>query len=96
MTDAPERHSDGPAREASEVLAEIVEAGGVANVRFDKTGARGWLFGSTQSPDPMPFVYSSPIGPQENFDRTHCGLPQWECFGMLCRTAYQPKMTPRS
>ncbi|GLQ22920.1 hypothetical protein GCM10007853_07940 [Algimonas ampicilliniresistens] len=38
MTDAPERHSDRQAREASEVLAEIVEAGGVVNVRFDKTG----------------------------------------------------------
>lgn len=36
MTDAKERHSDRQAREAATVLADIIEAGGTINVRFDK------------------------------------------------------------
>ena len=40
MTEALERHSDRQAREAQSVLTEIVEAGGIVNLRYDRDGTR--------------------------------------------------------
>ena len=40
MSEYPEKHSDRKAREAHSVLSEIIEAGGIVNLRCDRKGTR--------------------------------------------------------
>ena len=40
MTTGQETHSDRQRREAASVLSEIIEAGGVVNIRHDRNGPR--------------------------------------------------------